>query len=1285
MSSADPPIGALVEISTGRGIVRFCGTTSFAPGKWVGIELYEPRGKNDGSINGMGYFSCKPLHGVFIRPSQVKVLSVEPEQPPVTRPPPVSSRPVVAHQRTPSTGLARAASLRSSAASSRSASPVKPPSISIPPPSGTASPRISRLAPPGSPAKRISSLALQPRKSFPRSSSGDSNGPLSPALQTRANQTLARDTNILVSQRPSSPLSLPPRVASPQTQSRTLQPLHASPSPITPPQLPVQISSSPSFTNEIAPTDAAPPLTGGALRTTAVLMSREPSAQSAARSVDDTELQELRAKTRVLEAKRADDARHIRELENRLSDAESFVALRPKLQAKLNQLQTELIATRRELADAQQLAQLSDNRGIDSQEQLEMAMLDKEVAEEKAELAQTELEEVKERFAQMEVELQVLREGGAVAEEGDTNIKSSLAYIQLEKQNERLKEALIRLRDMSQETEHEQRHRIAELEKDVTSIDDLQGQYESTLIKLSNAETQIEHLKSQLDATLGAEEMLVQLTERNLMLSEKIEEMRITIEDLEALKELNDELEENHIETEKALQEEINAKETQIREHVQKISTLEDACQDLDNTIGQFRELVLQLQSELDTLRTQTQNAQHESAAAASQTAAMMSLNLKLQSTAAKNQAKAVELEIRKLEARESRELLTIIQPYLPQLYMENDSDATSCYLFFQRLGWKIDIINNIVGQAHGLPESLNGSVSETLVGICEMRGRAAGLSTLCKRFAAVLRRCDPTSFLNAGRIYPEIAPMEKRIDMHVDLLRRDEFREMEFVSDVVKLQAQFDHLAETYFSGFDHDLGERELGYALSFDYDLDSFAASIGLTKTSVATILHDEDVMLDMGGYDPESELIDPLQRLLDQCKSAKVLSKKLTKRVEEVIQESTALKGHLVPQLKSLSNAVPELVNFGISLAQQVIPHLSDARSAKSPFQLTSVLSYAKQTAMTTVTKDMRPGTPWWEAVSEAIAALAGECGKLLPLALEPENVWKISGTPPWVVRIEEVRASTAVNVEAEHKAAQLQDEVQGLVRTLKARDQNLQEAGVKIELMERRMETVKKQADTIVELETELSKARKQERAYEEAMEQLQADLDTLEQDNAKLKVIAAPERQVAGAQPTEPDNAPIEGTFETSHLLEQIEALRGTVRYLRTENSYLKGQDLLREIQALPPLPDPVARAATPPLDPSGTSDSEDSDYDIPATPPTLRSLATETKVLYHDVIKFSSSPRVVDLSALHAKRAANEGKAVKGWIRKKDTPAHQIFERKMEAECLRKRVKGLLDRASAL
>ena len=39
-----------------------------------------------------------------------------------------------------------------------------------------------------------------------------------------------------------------------------------------------------------------------------------------------------------------------------------------------------------------------------------------------------------------------------------------------------------------------------------------------------------------------------------------------------------------------------------------------------------------------------------------------MSLNMKLQSSASKNQAKHIELEIKRLEARESKELLEIVQ-----------------------------------------------------------------------------------------------------------------------------------------------------------------------------------------------------------------------------------------------------------------------------------------------------------------------------------------------------------------------------------------------------------------------------------------------------------------------------------------------------------------------------------------------------------------------------------------------------------------------------------------------
>jgi dynactin 1 len=127
--------------------------------------------------------------------------------------------------------------------------------------------------------------------------------------------------------------------------------------------------------------------------------------------LNDEELQELRAKIRVLEIKRADDARHVKELETKLSEAETFVALRPKLQAKLVQQQTELIEARRELADARQLSELAEARNLDTLEQLEMAMLDREVAEERAETAQSELEELKEKLAVVEVELEVIKEG----------------------------------------------------------------------------------------------------------------------------------------------------------------------------------------------------------------------------------------------------------------------------------------------------------------------------------------------------------------------------------------------------------------------------------------------------------------------------------------------------------------------------------------------------------------------------------------------------------------------------------------------------------------------------------------------------------------------------------------------------------------------------------------------------------------------------------------------------------------------------------------------------------
>lgn len=85
--SAPFSIGARVTSSGKVGTVRFIGTTQFSSGIWVGIELDQPTGKNDGSVQGVRYFNCLAnavsgqaagaggAYGLFVRPNAAKPLS----------------------------------------------------------------------------------------------------------------------------------------------------------------------------------------------------------------------------------------------------------------------------------------------------------------------------------------------------------------------------------------------------------------------------------------------------------------------------------------------------------------------------------------------------------------------------------------------------------------------------------------------------------------------------------------------------------------------------------------------------------------------------------------------------------------------------------------------------------------------------------------------------------------------------------------------------------------------------------------------------------------------------------------------------------------------------------------------------------------------------------------------------------------------------------------------------------------------------------------------------------
>jgi chromosome segregation ATPase len=68
------------------GVIRYYGPTQFREGQWVGIELDEPTGKNDGTVEGyvgvamdglaliirrVAYFKCAKDYGLFVHPSKV--------------------------------------------------------------------------------------------------------------------------------------------------------------------------------------------------------------------------------------------------------------------------------------------------------------------------------------------------------------------------------------------------------------------------------------------------------------------------------------------------------------------------------------------------------------------------------------------------------------------------------------------------------------------------------------------------------------------------------------------------------------------------------------------------------------------------------------------------------------------------------------------------------------------------------------------------------------------------------------------------------------------------------------------------------------------------------------------------------------------------------------------------------------------------------------------------------------------------------------------------------------
>lgn len=94
------------------------------------------------------------------------------------------------------------------------------------------------------------------------------------------------------------------------------------------------------------------------------------------------------------------------------------------------------------------------------------------------------------------------------------------------------------------------------------------------------------------------------------------------------------------------------------------------------------------------------------------------------------------------------------------------------------------------------------------------------------------------------GQAYRELVSIEKKLDSYIDQLRQDKLKETDCGREVDRFIAQAGHLAEVNLGESGLDLGEMQLGQALSLDVDFDTFIAGIGYSKQTVAVMLKETE---------------------------------------------------------------------------------------------------------------------------------------------------------------------------------------------------------------------------------------------------------------------------------------------------------------------------------------------------------------------------------------------------------------------------------------------------------
>ncbi|XP_016408758.1 dynactin subunit 1-like [Sinocyclocheilus rhinocerous] len=950
-------VGSLVEVigKGQRGTVAYIGATLFASGKWVGVILDEPKGKNDGTVQGKRYFTCEENHGIFVRQSQIQLIDEGGSS--ATSP------------ETPDSGVAKL--LKKEVQEAPKAVKQTPTARKPPMRRSTKWPTPRRL----SSSSSLPSLIMTGRPSV--GGSGLSESVLAENESTASSQ-IALGAPVIP--QPSGTPSAPP----PATPSKEEESLRA-------------------------------------------------------------QVKDLEEKLETLRMKRSEDKAKLKEMEKHKIQLEQLQEWKSKMQEQQNELQKQLKEAKKEAREALEAKDRYMEEMADTADAIEMATLDKEMAEERAESLQQEVEALKEKVEELSMDLEILKH--EIEEKGSDGAASSFHVKQMEEQNGRLKEALV-------------------------------------------------------DAALGAEEMVETLTERNLDLEEKVRELRETVSDLEAINEMNDELQENSRETELELREQLDLAGARVREAQKRVEAAQETVADYQQTISKYRELTTHLQE----VNRELTNQQSSSAEQLQQpTAELFDFKIKFAET--KAYAKAIEMELRKMEVNQANRQVSLLMSFMPESFLRHggDHDCILVLLLIPRLICKAELISRQAQEkfdlSGGSPErsGLRGAAGEQLSFASGLVYSLTLLQATLHKYQLALSQCGVEVYKRMGTLYSEMSVHERSLDFLIDLLHKDQLDETVQVEPLTKAIRYYQQLYSVHLSDQPEDCSIQLADHIKFTQSALDCMGSEVGRLRA-----------FLQAGQEGAELSVL--LKDLDTSCGDIGQFCKKIRRRmpgtdapgIPAALSFPAQVGEALADCRKQLTRVVAVLQEVAAAGAQMIDP-LAEPEGL-TPLKIEDVMFKAVDQVYGA------HGLNAFECLRQSCAAVIATMNKMSTVMQEGEYDAERPQRPrpPVEIRAAAVRAEMT---DAEGLGNKLEDRetvIKELKKSLKIKGEELSEANVRLSLLEKKLDTSTRDADERVEkIQTKLDEAltllKKKEKEFEETMDALQADIDQLESEKAELK------------------------------------------------------------------------------------------------------------------------------------------------------------------------------------